>query len=62
MNQKTKKFLLASVKPVMLKECKVVIEDLLCDTQERNHFRNEDQNNLNKDMNLLPKTLKKLVK
>ena len=46
----------------MLKECKVVIEDLLCDTQERNHFHNEDQNNLNKDMNLLPKTLKKLVK
>ena len=27
-------------KPVILKECKVVVEDLLCDTQERNEIHN----------------------
>ena len=34
--------------PVMLKECKVVVENLLCDKQERNNIDNEDQNNINK--------------
>ena len=28
--------------PVMLKECKVVIEDLLRDTQERNDIQNKE--------------------
>ena len=32
----------------MLKECKVVVENLLCDKQERNNIDNEDQNNINK--------------
>ena len=35
-------------KPVILIECKVVVEDLLCDTQERNDIHIEDQNSINK--------------
>ena len=34
--------------PVILIECKVVVEDLLCDTQERNDIHIEDQNSINK--------------
>ena len=34
--------------PVILIECKVVVEDLLCDTQERNDIHNEDQSSINK--------------
>ena len=33
----------------MLKECKVLKEDLLCGKQERNDINNEDQNNIKKD-------------
>ena len=29
---------------VILKECKVLLEDLLCDTKETNDIHNEDQN------------------
>ena len=48
--------------PVMLKECKMVVEDLLCDTQETNGIHNEDQNYINKDDEFIAKTLKKLAK
>ena len=34
--------------PVILIECKVVVEDLLCDTQERNDIHNDDQSSINK--------------
>ena len=34
--------------PVILIECKVVVEDLLCDTQERNDIHNGDQSSINK--------------
>ena len=46
----------------MLKECKMVVEDLLCDTQETNGIHNEDQNYINKDDEFIAKTLKKLAK
>ena len=32
--------------PVTLKECKVVVEDLLCDAQERNDIHNDDQKDM----------------
>ena len=47
--------------PVMLKECKVV-EDLLCDTQERNDFHNEDQNNINADDEFIAKIFEEISK
>ena len=46
----------------MLKECKMIVEDLLCDTQETNGIHNEDQNYINKDDEFIAKTLKKLAK
>ena len=48
--------------PVMLKECKVVVEDLLCDTQERNDIHNEDQNNINKDDEFIAKNFDEISK
>ena len=30
----------------MLKECRVVVEDILCDTQEINDIHSENQNNI----------------
>ena len=57
-NQKTKKFFESfdiDGDPVMLKECNVVVEDLLSDTQERSNIHNEDQNNINKDNEFIAK-------
>ena len=47
---------------VMLKECKVVVEDLLCDTQERNDIHNEDQNIINKDDEFIAKNFDEISK
>ena len=46
----------------MLKECKVVVEDLICDTQERNDIHNEDQNNINKDDKFIAKNFEEISK
>ena len=46
----------------MLKECKVVVEDLLCDTQEGNDIHNEDQNNINKDDEFIGKNFEEISK
>ena len=48
--------------PVMLNECKVIVEDLLCDTQERSNIYNEDQNNINKDDKFIAKNVEKINK
>ena len=49
-------------KSVMLKECKVVVQDLLCDTQERNDIHNEDQNNKTKDDKFIAKNFEGISK
>ena len=41
----------------MLQECKVVVEDLLYDTREKNDIHNEDQNNINKGGEFIGKDL-----
>ena len=46
----------------MLKECKVIVEDLLCDTQERRDIHNEDQNNINKDDEFIAKNFEEISK
>ena len=46
----------------MLKEYKVVVEDLLCDTQERSDIHNEDQNNVNKDDEFIAKNFEDISK
>ena len=46
--------------PAMLKECKVLIEHLICDAQERNDIRNEDQNNVNKDDEFIAQNFKEI--
>ena len=46
----------------MLKECKVLIEHLICDAQERNDIRNEDQNNVNKDDEFIAQNFKEISK
>ena len=48
--------------PVMLKKCKVVVEELLCDTQEKNDIHNEDQNNINKDDEFIAKNFEEISK
>ena len=48
--------------PIMLKEYKVVVEDLLCDTQERNDIQNEDQNNVNKNDGFIAKNFDEISK
>ena len=48
--------------PVMLKECKLVVEDLLCDSQERNDIHIEDQNNINKDDECIAKNFEEISK
>ena len=48
--------------PAMLKECKVLIEHLICDAQERNDIRNEDQNNVNKDDEFIAQNFKEISK
>ena len=47
---------------IMLKEYKVVAEDLLCDTQERNDIQNEDQNNVNKNDGFIAKSFDEVSK
>ena len=49
-------------KPVMFTEFKVVVEDLLCDTQERNDIHNEDQKNINKDDEFIVKNFEEISK
>ena len=46
----------------MLRECKLVVEDLLCDTQERNDIRNEDQNNIKKEDEFIAKNFEEISK
>ena len=46
----------------MLKECKVVVEGLLCDTQEGNDIHNEDQININKDDEFIAKNFEEISK
>ena len=46
----------------MLRECKLVVEDLLCDTQERNDIRNEDQNNIKKENEFIAKNFEEISK
>ena len=46
----------------MLNECKVIVEDLLCDTQERSNIHNEDQNNITKDDKFIAKNVEKINK
>ena len=46
----------------MLKECKVLKEDLLCDTQERNDINNEDQINIKKDDEFIANNVEKVSK
>ena len=48
--------------PAMLKECKVLIEHSICDAQERNDIRNEDQNNVNKDDEFIAQNFKEISK
>ena len=48
--------------PAMLKECKVLTEHLICDAQERNDIRNEDQNNVNKDDEFIAQNFKEISK
>lgn len=38
-----------------VKGCKVVVEDLLCNRQERNYIHNEKQINVNKDDEFIAK-------
>ena len=45
--------------PVMLKECKLV-EDLLCDTQERNDFHNKGENNIKTDDEFIAKIFEQI--
>ena len=49
-------------KPVMFTVFKVVVEDLLCDTQERNDIHNEDQKNINKDDEFIVKNFEEISK
>ena len=46
----------------MLRECKLVVEDLLCDTQERNDIRNEDPNNIKKEDEFVAKNFEEISK
>ena len=46
----------------MLRECKLVVEDLLCDTQERNDIHNEDQNNIKKEDEFVAKNFEEISK
>ena len=46
----------------MLRECKLVVEDLLCDTQERNDIHNEDQNNIKKKDEFVAKNFEEISK
>ena len=46
----------------MLRECKLVVEDLLCDTQERNDIRNEDPNNIKKEDEFVAKNSEEISK
>ena len=46
----------------MFTEFKVVVEDLLCDTQERNDIHNEDQKNINKDDEFIAKNFEEISK
>ena len=46
----------------MLKECKVLTEHLICDAQERNDIRHEDQNNVNKDDEFIAQNFKEISK
>ena len=46
----------------MLRECKLVVEDLLCDTQERNDIHNEDQNNIKKEDEFIAKNFEEISK
>ena len=39
-----------------------MVEDLLCDTQERNDIHNEDQNNINKDDEFIAKIFEEISK
>ena len=48
--------------PAMLKQCKVVVEDLFFDTQERNEIHSEDQNNINKDDEFIAKNFEEISK
>ena len=43
----------------MLKECKLV-EDLLCDTQERNDFHNKSENNIKTDDEFIAKIFEQI--
>ena len=46
----------------MLKECNVLVEDLFCDSQERNDIHNEDQKNINKDDESIAKNFEEISK
>ena len=47
--------------PVMVKECRVVVEDSIFHTQKRNDIHNEQQNNINKNDEFIVKNLDRLV-
>ena len=40
----------------------MIVEDLLCDTQERNDIHNENQNSINKDDEFIAKNLEEISK
>ena len=46
----------------MLKEQKLVVEDLLCDTQQRNDICNKHQNNINKNDEFIAKNFEEISK
>ena len=47
--------------PVMVKECRVVVEDSIFHTQKRNDIHNEQQNNINKNDEFIVKNLDRFV-
>ena len=47
--------------PVMVKDCRVVVEDSIFHTQKRNDIHNEQQNNINKNDEFIVKNLDRLV-
>ena len=47
--------------PVMVKDCRVVVEDSIFHTQKRNDIHNEQQNNINKNDEFIVKNLDRFV-
>ena len=47
--------------PVMVKECRVIVEDSIFHTQKGNNIHNEQQNKINKNDEFIVKNLDRLV-